>query len=171
VVNYRLVTTTPSPRPAEAEAETEAESENEAPSGPTVTRRAVLAGAAALGVGVVGAGALAACAPSSGPGPATGAPATGPVTVSVNDVPVGGGKIFEAQQVVVAQPVAGTFKAFTAICTHEGCVVASVRNGKITCPCHQSQFSALDGSVTQGPAIIALAARTVTRDGDTLTVN
>src|SRR5690349_21611705 len=101
--------TTTRPDPAEAE--------GEPLPGPTVTRRAVLAGAATLGVGVIGASALAACAPSTSPGTVSGAPATGPVTVSVNDIPVGGGKIFEAQQVVVAQPVAGTFKAFTAICT------------------------------------------------------
>ena len=155
--------TTTSRERADGEADTEGR--------PAVTRRAVLAGAAALGVGVVGAAALAACAPATSPGTGSGAPDTGPVTVSVNDIPVGGGKVFEAQQVVVAQPVAGTFKAFTAICTHQGCVVSSVRNGKITCPCHQSQFSAVDGSVTQGPAIVALAAKTVTRDGDTLTVN
>jgi Rieske Fe-S protein len=149
----------------------EADGEGDTEAGPAVTRRAVLAGAAALGVGVVGAAALAACAPGTSPSTGSGAPATGPVTVSVNDIPVGGGKVFEAQQVVVAQPVAGTFKAFTAICTHQGCVVSSVRNGKITCPCHGSQFSATDGSVTQGPAIVALAGRTVIRDGDTLTVN
>ena len=96
---------------------------------------------------------------------------SGPVTVPASDIPVGGGKIFEAQQVVVVQPVAGTFKAFSAICTHQGCVVGSVQNGKIVCPCHNSEFSATDGSVTQGPAMTALAAKTVSRSGDTLTVS
>jgi nitrite reductase/ring-hydroxylating ferredoxin subunit len=145
VVNYRGVTTTPSQSPA-------------------VSRRAVLAGAAAVGVGAL----VAACT-STGGGPA--APAAGPVTVAVGDIPVGGGKIFEAQQVVVAQPVAGTYKAFSAICTHQGCVVGSVQSGKIVCPCHQSEFSATDGSVSRGPAVTALTARTVTRNGDTLTVS
>jgi Rieske Fe-S protein len=136
---------------------------------PVVTRRALLAGAAAVGVGAAAAGALAACTSSGGPG--TGAPAAGPVTVSAGEIPVGGGKVFEAQQVVVVQPVAGTFRAFSAICTHQGCVVGSVANGKIVCPCHQSEFSATDGSVTQGPAVTPLAARTVTQSGTTLTVS
>lgn len=136
---------------------------------PAVSRRAVLAGAAA--VGAVGVGALvAACGPPSTAG-GVGAPAAGPVTISVGDIPVGGGKIFEAQQVVVAQPVAGTFKAFSAICTHQGCVVGAVQNGKIVCPCHNSMFSAMDGSVTQGPANSALTAKTVTVNGDSLTVS
>src|SRR6478752_5313551 len=133
---------------------------------PTVSRRAVLAGAAAVGA-AVGVGALAAACGTSG---GSGGPAAGPVTVAVGDIPVGGGKIFESQQVVVAQPVAGTFKAFSAICTHQGCVVGAVQNGKIVCPCHNSEFSAADGSVTQGPAMTALTAKTVSRSGDTLTV-
>jgi Rieske Fe-S protein len=136
---------------------------------PAVSRRAVLAGAAAVGA-AVGVGALAAaCTTGGGSGP--GAPAAGPVTLAVGDIPVGGGKILEAQQVVVVQPVAGTFKAFSAICTHQGCVVGSVQSGKIVCPCHQSEFSATDGSVSRGPAVTALTARTVTRNGDTLTVS
>jgi Rieske Fe-S protein len=135
-----------------------------------MSRRAVLAGAAAVGAGAVATAALAGCAPGTA-GTGTPAAATGPVTVPVGDIPVGGGKVFEAQQVVVAQPVAGTFRAFTAICTHQGCVVLGVENGKITCPCHQSEFSAMDGSVTRGPAITPLPAKTVTRSGDTLTVS
>jgi Rieske Fe-S protein len=150
VVNYFGMTTTPS-------------------QGRALSRRALLAGAAAVGVGAAAAGALAACTTSGAPG--TGAAAAGPVTVSTSEIPVGGGKIFDAQQVVVAQPVAGTFKAFSAICTHQGCVVASVANGKIMCPCHNSEFSAMDGSVTQGPAVTALAARTVTQSGGTLTIS
>jgi Rieske Fe-S protein len=137
------------------------------PQSPVVSRRAVLAGAAAVGVGAL----AAACTTSASGGEGPGAPATGPVTVAVGDIPVGGGKIFEAQQVVVAQPVAGTFKAFSAICTHQGCVVGSVENGKIMCPCHQSEFSAMDGSVSRGPAITALTAKTVSRNGETLTVS
>jgi Rieske Fe-S protein len=137
---------------------------------PAVSRRAVLAGAAAVGA-AVGIGALAAACTTSGGSGSPGAPAAGPLTVAAGDIPVGGGKIFEAQQVVVAQPVAGTFKAFSAICTHQGCVVASVENGKIVCPCHQSEFSAMDGSVSRGPAITALTARTVSRSGETLTVS
>ena len=152
------------------------------PSVPASNRRALLACA-----GAACAAALAGCArynSSSGiaggqsapAGSSSGAAASpagsngSTVLAKTTDIPVGGGKIFEAQQVVVVQPVAGTFKAFSAICTHQGCVVGSVQNGKIVCPCHNSEFSATDGSVTQGPAVTALAAKTVSRSGDTLTV-
>ena len=87
--------------------------------------------------------------PASGPAAST--PAASGIQVSTADVPVGGGTILADQKVVVTQPVAGTYKAFTAVCTHQGCTVASVANGTITCPCHGSTFSAADGSVTGGP--------------------
>jgi Rieske Fe-S protein len=71
---------------------------------------------------------------------------------------------------VVTQPTRGVFKAFSAVCTHQGCLVAGVANGLIICPCHNSAFSATDGSVLAGPAPQPLAARTVTVTGSTLTV-
>ncbi len=72
--------------------------------------------------------------------------------VATADVPVGGGVVLDPEKVVVTQPTEGQFKAFTAICTHQGCPVQSVEDNKITCPCHGSQFSAEDGSVVTGPA-------------------
>ncbi len=54
--------------------------------------------------------------------------------------------------VVVTQPEAGTYKAFSATCTHMGCTVAMVRDNVIVCPCHGSEFSAEDGSVLRPPA-------------------
>lgn len=83
-------------------------------------------------------------------------------------IPVGGGKVFSGQKVVVTQPSSGTFKAFSAVCTHQGCTVSSVSGGNIACPCHGSEFSATDGSVTNGPAKRALAARQVTAEGGQL---
>jgi Rieske Fe-S protein len=126
-----------------------------------VTRRTVLAGAAALGA----AGALVACGASGG----AQATSTGPVTIPTSDVPVGGGKILN--EVVVTQPTAGTFKAFSAICTHQGCLVGGVANGTITCPCHGSAFSATDGSVKNGPAMAPLPTKTVTVSGTNVTVS
>lgn len=73
-------------------------------------------------------------------------------TVPTSEVPVGGGRVLKQQKVVVTQPARGEFAAFTAVCTHQGCLVNSVEDGTISCPCHGSRFSAEDGSVTGGPA-------------------
>ncbi|MEW2040680.1 Rieske (2Fe-2S) protein, partial [Streptomyces sp. NPDC005534] len=51
---------------------------------------------------------------------------------------------------------------------HQGCAVKGIANGVITCPCHGSQFSATDGSVKKGPATSALAAATITVEGDSI---
>jgi Rieske Fe-S protein len=130
-----------------------------------VSRRTVLAGTAAAGA----AAALAACGTSGGGGGATDQPSAGPVTLSAADVPVGGGKIIG--EVVVTQPVAGTFKAFSAVCTHQGCIIGGVADGLITCPCHGSAFSDTDGSVKKGPAEFPLPTKTVTESGGSLTVS
>lgn len=132
----------------------------------TTRREAVLA------AGVVGlAGSSLAGCSASGSDPATsGSTAAGPVTVKAADVPVGGGTILAAANVVVTQPTAGTFKAFSATCTHQGCLVSAVANGQISCPCHGSTFSITDGAVTQGPATSPLPAKTVTDSSGTLTV-
>jgi len=42
------------------------------------------------------------------------------------DIPEGGGTVFADDKVVVTQPEKDTFKAFTAVCTHQGCIVAEV---------------------------------------------
>jgi|DeeseametaMP0747_FD_contig_31_791005_length_2324_multi_5_in_0_out_0_2 nitrite reductase/ring-hydroxylating ferredoxin subunit len=95
----------------------------------------------------------------------------GPITLSVNDVPVGGGIVLADRQVVVTQPEPGTFRAFSAICSHQGCTVNRVRNGTIECPCHNSAFSITDGVVVRSPATEPLPNRAVTRTVDTLTVD
>jgi Rieske Fe-S protein len=43
-------------------------------------------------------------------------------------------------------------KAFSAVCTHQGCQVNKVADGKIDCPCHGSVFDASTGAVVAGPA-------------------
>ena len=80
---------------------------------------------------------------------------------ATSEIPEGGGKVFADQKVVVTQPSTGTFKAFTAICTHMGCTVGSVADGTINCPCHGSKFHIADGSVAGGPAPSPLAAETI----------
>ncbi|MEU5098116.1 Rieske (2Fe-2S) protein [Streptomyces sp. NPDC020996] len=94
----------------------------------------------------------------------------GTVLAKTADIPEGGGKIFKDQGVVVTQPAAGTFKAFSAKCTHQGCAVSSIADGVIVCPCHKSEFSVADGSVKKGPATQALPAEQITVSGDSITL-
>ena len=130
-----------------------------------VTRRGVIA-AAAGSVALVGTStALAACGTDS---PAGDAGTVAPITVDAGVVPVGSAAIVEF--VVVSQPTAGNFKAFSAICTHQQCLVSQVLYDRIICTCHQSVYSAADGSVVSGPAPRPLYELTVTQSGDALTI-
>ena len=140
------------------------------------TRRAVLAGAA----GITAASILAACGddstnnpgstPTTGGGAATSSGASG-VQAKKSQVPVGGGLIMGDKDVVITQPTDGTFKAFSATCTHQQCPVANVSGGTINCTCHGSKYSITDGSVKNGPATKGLTAKQVTVNGDDLTVS
>ena len=95
----------------------------------------------------------------------------GPAEFKVTDVPVGAGVVAKDAKIVVTQPKAGQFHAFSAVCTHKGCTVARVADGTINCPCHGSRFSDVDGSVVEGPAASPLTAKKVTVNGATLTVS
>lgn len=103
-------------------------------------------------------------------GGSTGGDAGGKEIAKTADIPEGGGKIFESEGVVVTQPEAGTFKAFSSVCTHQGCAVKTIADGVINCPCHNSNFSIADGSVKSGPATKALPAKQVTVSGDSITL-
>ncbi|MCX4516973.1 Rieske (2Fe-2S) protein [Streptomyces anulatus] len=92
----------------------------------------------------------------------------GEVIAATADIPEGGGVVFAAQKVVVTQPQPGEFKAFSSLCTHQGCAVKDVSGGTITCPCHNSTFDAATGSPTGGPATQPLPAREITVEGDSI---
>jgi Rieske Fe-S protein len=106
---------------------------------------------------------------SGSPGSGTGGSGSGGLTAARTDIPVGGGKVFPDAQAVVTQPKSGEFKAFTAVCTHQACMVTDVVE-TINCNCHNSKFSITDGSVITGPAPSPLAAKTVTVNGENLTI-
>lgn len=98
--------------------------------------------------------------------PASSAPAAGGALAATADIPVGGGTIFKEQKIVITQPTAGEFKAFSAVCTHSGCTVGSVEGGTIVCPCHNSKFNIADGAVAAGPADKPLPAQQIKIEGD-----
>ncbi|WP_129298950.1 Rieske (2Fe-2S) protein [Streptomyces lydicus] len=89
----------------------------------------------------------------------------GTILAKTSEIPKGGGKIFKADKVVVTQPQDGDIKAFSAICTHAGCVVGEVSGGTINCMCHGSKFDITDGSVKKGPATKGLAPAKVNVKG------
>ncbi|MFC7488872.1 Rieske (2Fe-2S) protein [Knoellia sp. CPCC 206453] len=86
------------------------------------------------------------------------------------DIPVGGGKIFDSAKVVITQPTAGEYKAFSAVCTHQGCTVSGVADGTINCACHGSKFDIATGDVKAGPATSGLPAKSVTVGADGISV-
>ncbi|WP_327167881.1 Rieske (2Fe-2S) protein [Streptomyces subrutilus] len=142
-------------------------------------RRTVLAAGAAAVAG----GALAACggdggtaSPSEPAGSAT-APAGsaaptskpaggGKVIAKATDVPVGGGTVLKDEKLVVTQPTAGSYRCFSAVCTHAGCLVDKVADGTIDCPCHGSEFKVADGAVARGPATRPLPEKQITVAAD-----
>jgi Rieske Fe-S protein len=92
-----------------------------------------------------------------------------PALAQTADIPVGGGKVLENQRLVITQPTKGEFKCFTAVCTHQGCLVAEVAGGTINCPCHGSKFKISDGSVATGPAVRPLRSVGIAVEGDAIT--
>lgn len=94
----------------------------------------------------------------------------GPTLAKTSEIPKGGGKIFKGEKVVVTQPQDGDIKAFSAICTHAGCVVGEVSGGTINCMCHGSKFDITDGSVKTGPATKGLAPAKVTVKGGSVSL-
>jgi nitrite reductase/ring-hydroxylating ferredoxin subunit len=71
--------------------------------------------------------------------------------VKAKHVPVGGGLVLASQLVVVTQPKSGEFKGFTAICSHRHCLLGTVSNGAVHCPCHGSAYSIVTGVNVRGP--------------------
>jgi Rieske Fe-S protein len=128
----------------------------------------VVAGCAAYGPGQP-APAPAPSAQPGGVGGGTGSGAGGGKLAATADIPVGGGVVLADAQLVITQPKAGTFKAFSAICTHQGCAVSTVENGTINCPCHGSEFAITDGSVVAGPAPKPLPAQAIKVSGGSIT--
>ena len=145
-----------------------------------ITRRRLLAGvgtaaAACCAAGCSTYGTPRAAAPAgtgAAPEPAAPVPSAEPQAAAeqglaaASDIPVGGGRVFAEDGVVVTQPQAGTFAAFDATCPHAGCLVDQVTATGISCPCHGSVFDIDGGAPLEGPAGAPLAARPVRVEND-----
>jgi nitrite reductase/ring-hydroxylating ferredoxin subunit len=153
-----------------------------------MTRRVAVRGAALAGVGVP---LLVACGSeddsteaetTAGSGSTTGSEDASPTTepgaalATTADIPVGGGKVFDKEKVVVVQPAEGDFKAYSAVCPHQACIFTEVADSTIKCGgCHRAEFTATDGTNTMGPngsepTLPALAAVEIAVDGDSITL-
>ena len=139
---------------------------------PGPSRRSVVAAVGAAGLAV----ALTACGSedeASGSSTEQGAAAGGgggAALAKTADIPEGGAKVFDAEKVVVSQPAAGDFKAFSTICTHQNCPMTDLKEDTLSCACHGSQFSVLDGSVKKGPATQPLPAKKIDVAGGSITL-
>ncbi|MEU0074395.1 Rieske (2Fe-2S) protein [Streptomyces sp. NPDC006332] len=145
---------------------------------PAPSRRTVVASLGAAGLAV----ALTACgsdddasgSPTEQGAAGTGGTAADPgagggtALAKTADIPEGGGKVFSDEKVVVSQPKAGDYKAFSTICTHRKCPMTDLKGDVLSCSCHGSQFSVTDGSVKKGPATEPLAAKQISVDGDSI---
>ena len=159
---------------------------HEPQTGSPATRRGVLAGVGLVGLAsaitACGAGGSSSTPAAGGTTPAaaansgTGSAAAGGASsapaanalAATSQIPVGSGMIFSGPQVVVTQPSAGEFKAFSAVCTHMGCIVNQISNGTIDCPCHGSQYSITTGDVVAGPAPRPLPAKQIKVSGSSV---
>ena len=92
----------------------------------------------------------------------SGKPAGGVKIARAANVPVGGVKAFtnpsNNEPSYLLQPKAGTFLAYSAVCTHQGCTVGfDGASNQFACPCHGARFDGTSGDVRRGPARKPLA--------------
>jgi Rieske Fe-S protein len=129
--------------------------------------------------------ALAGCAPadggSTGSGNDAGTPQTPGGSASATPPPSGTeiaklsavavgesiGVVVGGASLLIAQPTAGDVVAFSAICSHQQCIVAPAQT-EFHCPCHGSRYDAATGDVLEGPALKPLTPIAVSVDGDSI---
>jgi Rieske Fe-S protein len=145
-------------------------------------RRAVLTSGAVIAGAGIAAVTLAACGDNSGSAPdsasgsapaaSAGSASSGVKIAMVSDVPVGSIFAFEDPQggpAFLLQPAAGTFLAYSGICTHNGCTVGyDEAAAEFACPCHGARFEVATGEPVQGPAQQPLAKIAVVESGGTV---
>ncbi len=118
------------------------------------------------------------------PGPAPGPPGgSSGITINGNQVIIdlnnssterlknSGGWLLITQAQVIAVNVDGTLiRAFSSVCTHEGCTTNwQFSAGIFECTCHGSRFNT-SGQVVRGPALSNLPEYAVIRNNNTVTI-
>ena len=92
---------------------------------------------------------------------------------SVNDFPVGQGKVVPVNDrpVIIVNLEQGGLRAYSAICTHLGCIVEWDDSRQfILCPCHDGRFNALNGAIISGPQPAPLPELELAVENDTVFV-
>ena len=87
---------------------------------------------------------------------------------SLQTIPPGSAKVVAvgSKPAIVVNTGDGV-KAFSAICTHLGCIVTwDGPNKVISCPCHDGKFSPATGAVLSGPPPAPLPSLTVAVEDD-----
>lgn len=90
-------------------------------------------------------------------------PSTGEALLPLSSLDVGASVVMtdaEGEPLAVTRAGRNQVVAFSAICTHHGCVVEA-HEGEFRCPCHGSRFDAKTGAVLTGPAEFALSRHPV----------
>ncbi len=88
----------------------------------------------------------------------------------VDDIPADGVLVLEDADVVLVRSEGDDVRAFSALCTHQGCTVQPGADAILDCPCHGSEFAADTGEVLVGPATQPLpAVDVVVRGGSVFT--
>ncbi|MFF8957179.1 Rieske (2Fe-2S) protein [Streptomyces sp. NPDC014894] len=132
----------------------------------SAARRTVLKGAALAGTAGLGA---VACSGEAGRARDRSPVPTEPVQLGEADaVPVGGAKLYREQRLLVSRPAEGQYKAFSAQCTHGGCVLTKIVGNEGRCPCHGSRFDTNTGQVVEGLATVPLPEVPIRTEGKNL---
>jgi cytochrome b6-f complex iron-sulfur subunit len=89
------------------------------------------------------------------------------------DFPSGQGKVVPVadKPVIVVNTAQAGLKAYSAICTHLGCIVGWDQTRQfILCPCHDGRFNPINGAVISGPPPAPLPELPVTVENDVVYV-
>jgi len=106
---------------------------------------------------------------SSSTKPTAGAPSGGVKIARASAISVGSSFQFTDSQgspAYLLQPASGKYLAYSAVCTHQGCIVG-FDSGSATfqCPCHGASYDGKSGQVLGGPAPMPLTQIQVVESG------